>query len=687
MTTTPSATVTIDPPTAMAGVRDTWRVTITGVEAPPGAIVRLQLGGGRDNKSDWTRPQVIDSAADEYATASCSGDATLQVLAPPFEEVADIVLDMVVQDAPLNADDEIVVVIGDTSGGGDGSTPQTFSQTDKRFKVFVCDDPRDGDRPAFRHVGDGSMDVTGAPMDRLCVFAPATVPAGQEFSVTIKAEDGHGNVAWGFAGALSFQITDRHVDEEERARREEEERREEMEEQANEEGAESEESAQRDDVPPPVSELASCPERIEFPASAGGVITVEGFRAFSRGLIRVIVTSEMSGVRYASNPVLITRHGEPQLYFGVIHGHTRHSDGIGSAEDYYACMRDHNRLDFGAISDHDHDYETTDEDWEVIQRVTAEANQSGRFVTLLGYEWAKWRRNGDGDRNVYYDSDYLPMYRSGDEHYPTPADLFGALREHRCIVIPHHPASTGNWCDYKDHDPEKERLVEIYSIWGSSERSVHDGNPYPMRYPRCPRTGFCDVPLDAGEKPEGFVQRALAMGRRLGFTGGGDDHDGHPGDPIATGAEPFRHRDGLMAVWAPELTRAAIFQAMYDRRTYATTGARIIALFSVGEAPMGGELSVADHPDLAHARTVTAYIVGQTRLAEVEVIRNNETVHRVFGDGSELELEWTDTDPLEEIALTPVDEGEPRFVFYYLRVLQSDGEMAWVSPVWIELAE
>jgi len=59
-------------------------------------------------------------------------------------------------------------------------------------------------------------------------------------------------------------------------------------------------------------------------------------------------------------------------------------------------------------------------------------------------------------------------------------------------------------------------------------------------------------------------------------------------------------------------------------------------------------------------------------------------VHRVFGNGAELELTWTDTDPLEDLALTPVDEG-PRFVFYYLRVLQSDGEMAWVSPVWIDL--
>lgn len=677
-----TAKITITPATAMAGVRGTWRVHITGVEAPVGAVVRIQLGGGRDNKSDWERPQVSDPSANEYATATCSGQARLKVQAPPFEQVADVVLDLVVQDAPLQARDEIVAVIGDTTGGGEGSTPQTFSQREKRFKVLVCDNPGGQERPVFRHVGDGVMEVTGAPMDRLCVFAPSTVPAGREFSITVKAEDAHGNVAWGFSGELSFQITDWEVDEAERERRD---RDEEGEEEEDWEDDEEDRPEPEEDGEVLRSELATGPERAHFPASAGGVITVGGFRAFSPGVVRVVVTSHYGDVRYASNAILITRHDEPQLYWGVIHGHTEHSDGIGTAEDYFTCLRDHNRLDFGAISDHDHEWETTDEDWEVIQRVTAQSNEPGHFVTLLGYEWAKWRKNGDGDRNVYYDADYQPMYRSGDGHYPTPAALFAALRPHRALVIPHHTANEGNWCDFKDHDPELERLVEIYSIWGSAERSVHEGNPYPMRYGRCPRTGVCQVPIDIAEKPEGFVQRALAMGRRFGFTGGGDDHDGHPGDPIATGAEPFRHRDGLMAVWATELTRAAIFQAMYDRRCYATTGARIIALFSVAGAPMGAELEVARQPELARERTISAYVVGQTRLAEVEVIRNNETVHRVFGDGAELELTWTDREPLDKIALTPVDQSAPRFVFYYLRVLQSDGEMAWISPVWISL--
>ncbi len=675
----------------MARVRETWRVTISGLAVPEGGTIRIELGGGRDNKSDWERPQTTDPEADEYATATCSGKAALRVVAPPFEDVANVVLDLYVEGSEIAASDIVAATIGDTSGGGGGSTPQCFSQPGKRFKVYVADPAGEGEEIAWRHVGDAALDVTGAPMDHLRVFGPSTVPAGKEFAITIKAEDAEGNVAWNFAGEMALQISDSLQEKEERDWQESLE----VDEEAEAEAVMAMVPGDEDETPTllpdpedlegPSSDLASCPEEADFPASAGGVITVAGLRAFSRGLIRVIVTSKLADVRYVSNPIMITRHDEPQLYWGVIHGHTQHSDGIGTAENYYSCMRDDNRLDFGSISDHDHEWETTDEDWEVIQKVTAEANEPGRYVTLPGYEWAKWRKNGDGDRNVYYDVDYQPMYRSGDDFHPTPPDLFEALAGHRAIVIPHHPASTGNWCDYKDHDPEKERLVEIYSVWGNSERSVHDGNPYPMRYPKCARTGFSDVPLDSGEKPEGFVQRALAMGRRLGFTGGGDDHDGHPGDPIATGAEPFRHRDGLMGVWADELTRESVFQAMYDRRTYATTGARIVGLFTVADQPMGSEIELADRPELADQRTISAWLVGESKIAQVEVVRNNETVHRQLGEGSELDLTWTDTEPLADLALTPVDDDQPPFVFYYLRVLQSDGHMAWLSPVWISV--
>ncbi|NLO07085.1 MAG: DUF3604 domain-containing protein [candidate division WS1 bacterium] len=633
--------LSIEPPEAMASVPGTWTITISGVSVAEGGIVRIVFGGTRGNPSDWTRPQTSDPEAREYVSGRRSGGGSLTVTVPPGEEFRGPAIDLTVLDAPLAEDETLTVILGDTSAGGTGSTPQSFSQPNKVVEVLVAE-PSGGDGK-FSKIGEATMNVTGGPMDTIRVLAPATVPAGKQFSIALKAEDVQGNVASMYIGELSLEISD--------------------------------------------TELVTGPESVKF-VGPGGVMIVDGFKAFSRGLVRIIAVDSISDIKYVSNPILITKHDQAQLYFGVIHGHTERSDGVGTVEDYYACMRDDNRLDFGAVGDHDHEHETTDADWEVIQRVTAESNDPGRFVTLLGYEWAKWRRNGDGDRNVYFDRDGLPMLRSSDQQYPRPSDLFAGLRECDCrsIVIPHHPASNGNFCDYSQHDPAVERLVEIYSSWGNSECSIHDGNPYPMRPAGLPQGGFVDVPMDSGEVPEGFVQRALEMGRRLGFVGGGDDHLGHPGDPVKTGAEPFRYADGLMGVWAPELTREAIFQAMYERHTYATTGARMIVLFRVADAFMGDEVQVAQRPELAKARTIDAFIAAEAKLAQVEIIRNNEVVHSLRPEDSDLTLEWTDEDPLEPLALTPIDGG-PRFVFYYLRVLQADGQMAWASPVWLLLGD
>ncbi|MFO8079834.1 MAG: DUF3604 domain-containing protein [Armatimonadota bacterium] len=634
-------TATIDPPEAMASVPGTWKITLSGLEVAEGGVVRVMLSGSRGNPSDWTRPQASEPDAREYVTAACTGESALTISIPPPEQTRGAMVDLTVTGAALTSGDEITIILGDTSEGGGGSTPQSFSQPEKVIEVALAE-PADDDARKFTKVGEVTIDVVGGPMDHLRVLAPATVPAGKQFSIALKAEDVEGNVASMYQGDFELKITD--------------------------------------------TDICTGPETVHF-EGPGGVVTVDGFKAFSRGQVRIIAIDDISDVKYVSNPILITKHDQAQLYFGVIHGHTGRSDGVGTVEDYYSCMRDDNRLDFGAVGDHDHSYETTDADWQVIQQVTEEFNEDGRFATLLGYEWAKWRRNGDGDRNVYYDRGDLPMYRSDDDEYPSPPDLFEALHESECraIVIPHHPASNGNFCDYSDHDPEIERLVEIYSSWGSSECSVHDGNPYPLRPSGSPSGSAMQVEMDAGEVPVGFVQRALKMGRRLGFTGGGDDHLGHPGDPVRTGCEPFRYRDGLQGVWAEELTREAIFEAMYQRHTYATTGARIIVLFRVADAFMGDEIEVSERPELAESRTIEAFIAGEAKLAQVELLRNNEVVHTVRPDGSDLSLEWTDEDPLEPLALDPVDGDQPAFAFYYLRILQTDGEMAWASPVWLLL--
>jgi len=512
-----------------------------------------------------------------------------------------------------------------------------LSLPNKMFLLHIELPPEDDDIPAInsepakRIVGACLVHVTGGPLDHLRVHAPSQVEAGEPFGILVRPEDAHRNVACERAGELAVRLNGAAVGYTERV----------------------------DD-----GESACC--------------RLEGLRLAEPGVARLVV-QDAAGRTATSNPIRVVEglDGETKHYWGMIHGHTEFSDGAGTIEHYLTYMREQCGLDFGAPGDHDHVFETSDDMWRQTQEAVARHNEPGEFVTLLGYEWAKWRQNGDGDRNVYYLEEHRPMHRSDEGHYPTPPDLYRALEEEKAIIIPHHSANRGNHCDWKDYDPKKDRLVEIFSEWGCSERSLNDGNVYRMR----PWRDEPDRP-DSGEVPEGFVERALALGWRVGFTAGGDDHTSHPGDLTLRGGTPPR-TPGLLALRAREKTREAIWQALYDRNCYGTTGARIIVDFRVNGAPMGSELWLEEMPELYDARWLNIEVHGTDVIEKIEVVRNNEALLTYEGTACDEVISVEDVAAFEVVALDPGPHWPTPFLFYYLRITQADGEMAWVSPVWI----
>ena len=62
-------------------------------------------------------------------------------------------------------------------------------------------------------------------------------------------------------------------------------------------------------------------------------------------------------------------------------------------------------------------------------------------------------------------------------------------------------------------------------------------------------------------------------------------------------------------------------------------------------------------------------------------IRNGEEWKRISCRSDEYSDTVEDATELSRFAIQD-DEGNP-FAYYYVRVLQDDGEMAWSSPVWI----
>ena len=117
-------------------------------------------------------------------------------------------------------------------------------------------------------------------------------------------------------------------------------------------------------------------------------------------------------------------------------------------------------------------------------------------------------------------------------------------------------------------------------------------------------------------------------------------------------------------IWVEELTREAIIEGIRARRAYAATD-NILVDFRVNGRLMGEAFVTSDRPKLE------ARVVGTAPIRKVEVIKNNTYIHTQRGNLPELSFTYVDNN---------VREGES---YYYIRVEQQDGELAWASPVWV----
>ena len=273
--------------------------------------------------------------------------------------------------------------------------------------------------------------------------------------------------------------------------------------------------------------------------------------------------------------------------------------------------------------------------WTELQDLVRRFYAPGHFVTLLGYEWSCARY---GDRSVYYLADEQPI------RVPcTLPELYRMLEGVDAMLTPHHTgyARGRRGANWNVHNPILERNVEVVSLHGCSEE---------------PRGSF--FPLNnigmGSNVPGGSVQDALARGYHLGLVGGSDGH--RPRDPyVLTGA------------YAPALTRDAVWDALYHRRTVATTGAQRIHLaFRMDGEWQGSLLALDTLPDF----TIDAE--GTAPITRVELIGNGEVVQTWPGTGNRIVVN-------ERLSRVPERPDN----YYYVRLLQADGNLAWSSPIWV----
>ncbi|KAL4958887.1 uncharacterized protein BDV14DRAFT_207298 [Aspergillus stella-maris] len=274
----------------------------------------------------------------------------------------------------------------------------------------------------------------------------------------------------------------------------------------------------------------------------------------------------------------------PKILYGDLHVHSDDTVGTESSSYNFTYGRDIAALDVLGYTAND--FQITQERWDSTLSLIKSLNDPGKFVIFPGTEWCGNSAAG-GDHNVVFldepesNPPEFPLDKQGNvarsfewsEHGPKdlvpgawPLDEVYATYAHdpnSHLLIPH---VGGRRCNLSWHHPSLERLVEIGSAWGHFEWLLRD---------------------------------ALRRGWKLGVCANSDEHRGRCGGGVP-GTAVFGTRGGLTGILAEDLSRESVAKTLRARRTFATTGERLVGLVLVegSNAVQGDEIDVPRDQDL-----------------------------------------------------------------------------------------
>ena len=334
-----------------------------------------------------------------------------------------------------------------------------------------------------------------------------------------------------------------------------------------------------------------------------------------------------------------------RIYRGDLHRHTDISqDGVGdgSLMDLHRYGLDAAAMDYVLVADHnmgqDNEY-----CWWRTQKANDLYTVPGRFISMYGYERSVPYPNGH--RNVIW-------AERGHRTLPIPKppqlkgdtkNLYDYLTRTNGICTL-HTSATGQGTDWEEAiDPKLEPFVEIFQGFHASYEA-----------PGAPRIvdAHSDI-IHTSFKPDGYVSRALAKGYRLGFQASSD----HVSEHVS-----------YACVLAEDFSRKGLVEAMRKRHSYAATDNLVLDV-RLGTLGIMGDEVETDKPRL------DVVVLGTGPLERVDVIRDGEVVHaeKPAKATEEVRFRWED----------PAPKKGDKASYYYVRVLQKDGQMAWASPIWV----
>ncbi len=489
--------------------------------------------------------QTSDPKADNFVSAEYVPNAlhagqtaaTVQSLAVRFDQKGHerpfqkaVIIDVV--DGYINPGDKIIIRMGDRRFGARGTRAQTFVEKDWRMRWYI--DPVGTSRFAAIRP-DISIRILPGEIAKAKLLTPRVVRPGVVFPVHLHTED-----AWGNATVdqrdLSAKLT-----------------------------VTSEDSGiviVEQSLPLREAGWTFLSSQLSLPDD--GDYIVSAAVVSPAGVVLQRTTEYISVSRSAPSP---------RILFGDLHVHS--DDTVGTNDTSYNFSYAQKIAGLDVVGYTANDFNITAERWEKTLDIIRQVNAAGEVVVFPGTEWCGNSAAG-GDHNVVFLDDpqqgppEFPLDKKGNvarsfewnEDGPAelapgawPLDEVYATYAHNPegnLMIPH---VGGRRCNLAWHHPQLERLLEIGSAWGTFEWLLRD---------------------------------AMQRGWRLGVCANSDEHRGRCGGGVP-GTAVFGVTGGLTGVLADELESGAVAKALRARRTFATTGERLVGLACTEEGALQGD--------------------------------------------------------------------------------------------------
>ncbi|MCF0148645.1 MAG: 5'-nucleotidase C-terminal domain-containing protein, partial [Clostridium sp.] len=333
------------------------------------------------------------------------------------------------------------------------------------------------------------------------------------------------------------------------------------------------------------------------------------------------------------------------LFFGQLHSHTNLSDGTGTVDEAYKYAENTAGVDFLAITDHsnwfDNDTKANIADgsastkWKTGRDAANKYNKDGKFIAIYGYEMT-WSGStgGYGHMNTFNTEGFETRSNSKMDL----KNYYNSLKtQPQSLSQFNHPGKTfGDFSDFAHYDKEIDKVINLVEV-GNGEGDIRSSGYFPSYE---------------------YYTRALDKGWHVAPSNNQDNHKGKWGNA----------NTGRTVIEASDLTRDSIYDAIRNMRVYATEDENLRISYEVNNNTMGTILPKTNNLDFEIN-------------VEDEDAGDNIKKISIIGDGGKVVKSIDNINSTNKKWEFSLDQSVSSY--YYVRVEQSDRDIAVTAPVWV----